>query len=280
MKALKAIIINMISAVFPFVELLWANRKIQKKLEKCEGSLSYISDANKIDISILKERYKETFSLKDKFEDKAKSQIFAITVAITVIFGASSLLKNISEKYQSSFVNWIVFILYVASIAFLITAGILAIRLLMHENQISTISLQSFTKDEELRNQYDVATEENIKRNQKRNNYIFTAYQCIRNALICLFVVLIISIIPIKTAPTPASQMVNSQILYSTDASAHLIINNNQHEVETAVNVAENNGLIIEGKTVGFIDDNQQIFIQVKKENGQIFILYIFDYTK
>lgn len=210
------ILIKIVSAIFPFIDLISANRIMQNKINTSEGTLKDIYNAEKIDLSVIKQLYDQTFTVKDKFEDKAKSQIFAITIAITVIFGASNLLKSISEKYSLLWVNWIVFTLYTTAIIFFIIAGILATRLLMHENQVSIISLESYTNNLILREQYDIATTSNINRNIKRNNYIFTSYQCMRNALICLFIVSIIAIIPItpvaKSTITPI--LADSQILY------------------------------------------------------------------
>lgn len=275
-KILKAVV----TPIFPFAGLISANREIQKEIDSSKGILEHISNSDKIETSILRKRYEETFSVKDKFEDKAKSQIFAITVAITVIFGASSLLKNISDKYSLDWVNWITFTLYVAATMFFIIAGILAIRLLMHENQVSTISLQSYMNDTELREQYDIATTTNIYRNIKRNNYVFTSYQCIRNAFICLLIVLIIAIIPIMSSSKSnvTSLPVRAQILYSSEANIYLISNNNQNDVEKAIADAESNAIFDDGKTAGFIDDNQQLFIQAKKTANK-YMFYIFSIT-
>lgn len=279
---ISKVFMSIATEIFPFEDLIFKNREIQNNIDHSEGVLKDIPDAEKIDISILKQHYEQTFSVKDKFEDKAKSQIFAITVAITVIFGASNMLKIISEKYSLAWVHWIVFILYVAATIFFIIAGVLAIRLLMHENKVSVISLASYMNDSELREEYSIATDTNIYRNIKRNNYVFTSYQCMRNALICLFAVSVITIIPItpvvKTTIAPTS--VGSQILYSSEASTYLISRNNQSEIEQAVIVAENSAILLDGKTIGFVDDTQNIFIQAKREGSQVYVFHIFDYIK
>lgn len=103
-----------------------------------------------------------------------------------------------------------------------------------------------------------------------------------RNALICLFIVSIIAIIPItpvaKSTITPI--LADSQILYSSEASQYLISKNNQSEVEKAVVEAETNGVLLDGKTIGFINNPQHLFIQAKKDANQIYVYYIFEYIE
>ena len=275
---IKTILYKPISFLFPFLDLILMNGKIKKKLNNYETTLSHIMDADKIDERVLEDRYSETIKTKDKFEDKAKSQIFAITVAITVIFGASNLLNVINKKFSVVWVDWVVFGLYVFSILYLIISGVLAVRLLMHENIISSITLDSHLDNKKLRDQLDVATNENIKRNQIRNNYVFTSYECIRNALICLFIVLVFAILPLNQNSKNKPLSTNLNISFSAEAASYIVENDNQTDVETVITNAFNKNILIEGKTISFIDDSIKMFVKAKNENNQIIVYYFSNY--
>jgi len=186
-------------SIFPFI----ANRNDNQKISRKDPGniLDAIDNPDAISIDILKGLYSDAIHQKDKLEDKAKINVAGITIAISLILGASNFLKVISEKYNCSIFSWIVFILFVVAVLYLLIAGILAIKVLIHENVVFVVDLKSFAADiAVLRQDYGKRISQNRNQNLIRNNSIYTSYECIRNALICLFILLVFSAIPYSVA--------------------------------------------------------------------------------
>ena len=68
------------------------------------GVLYYVDNADKLSLESLKEQYADTFEIKDKLEDKAKTNIIGITISITLIMGASGILSALAKLI--SFLNF------------------------------------------------------------------------------------------------------------------------------------------------------------------------------
>lgn len=63
-----------------------------------------------------------------------------MTISITLILGASSLLNSIYSKFPYASIYWISFILFVLAVMYMIIAGVLSIRVLMNENTVYTVT--------------------------------------------------------------------------------------------------------------------------------------------
>jgi hypothetical protein len=176
-----------------------ANCKIAKTIKTLEDdcSVNNIQESvEKISEKKLISEYKLSLSIKDKLEEKAKNNSVAVTISITLMMGASGIVSNAIEN-QSIHFSIITTLLFVAAVMYMITAGILALKMLGEENRITT-----FMEDEEdikncpeLKAECYTAKTLNNMRNLKRNNYINTSYGCIRNALICLSILTIFSLL-------------------------------------------------------------------------------------
>jgi hypothetical protein len=200
-------IMKLLTAILPFIELISANKKIKKKISIAdpEGIIGDIEDPSSITTEVLKDYYENSLEAKETFEGKAKTNVLGITVAISIIFSASNLLDSIYTKYCSAWFSWTSCILIVFSVLYMIIAGILSVQVLGDKNIIYVVKIASFAKGESaLRSDYSICTQKNIFQNMIRNNYIFTAYSCIRNALICLVIVFALAIAPL-TLDEPAT---------------------------------------------------------------------------
>ncbi|WP_048152645.1 hypothetical protein [Methanolacinia paynteri] len=194
-EKIKRCIKQIFDAAFPFIDNYLKNKKLSKKYP--QSILDGIENSDAIGIDTLKGQYADTMHTKDKLEDKAKISIIGITIAITLITGASGILMVLYEKYPCSIFSWIGFFLYIGAEIYLISGGILAIKVLFDENKISIIELSSYAAGEStLRDDYDKCISNNRIQNLIRNNSIYTSYECIRNALICIFIVFFITAIP------------------------------------------------------------------------------------
>ena len=237
-------------AIFPMVANYKVNKIVREKLHpkneageyvEPEGVLSYIENSDKLNLETIKEQYNETFRVKDKLEDKAKTNIIGVTISITLIMGASGVLSVLNEKYPFPALSWILFLLIVISVAYMLTAGVLVIRLLTNENEVYIVKLSSLASDEAtLRDDYDKRISQNQNKNTIRNNYIFTSYECIRNSLICLFIILILATIPFSSSSKNTDEVLtySSQsysFMYSSSAVDYIKENEVRVAVENAI---------------------------------------------
>ncbi len=195
---MKEYLLKIFYTIFPFIELANANKKINKTLEDPKGVLEGISHKESITTDTLKAEYENTLAIKDKLEGKAKSNIFAVTISITLVMGGDALLNAVRIENTPLAIRVIALVIYLSSILYLICAGLLSLHTLMNNNSISVIKLSSNANDNSLREDISCCIEYNLKKNITRNNAIYTTYICIRNGLICLFTVLLLSIIPFK----------------------------------------------------------------------------------
>jgi len=194
--------------IFPTIANHKANKVLCKKMHPLNdggentgptGVQCYIDNADELSIETLKERYVDTFKTKDKLEDKAKTNVIGITISITLIMGASGTLSTLNRRFPSLVLSWITFALVVVTVVYMIIAGLLAIRMLIGENEIYIVELNSLASGgTALRDDYAKCIFMNQIKNTIRNNYIFTSYKCIKNSLIVLFVVFILMVIPVN----------------------------------------------------------------------------------
>ncbi len=274
---------NIIGIILPFLDNYTSNKKIRKKMNESNGQLSDIGNSDAISLDVLKNQYLDTLHTKDKLEDKAKSNIIAVTISITLIMGASNLLNTIYSKFPYIGLYWSSVIMFVAAVLYMIIAGILSIRVLVNENIIYTVRLKSYALSQsELRNDYDICTVMNKAQNLIRNNGVYTSYECIRNALVCLFIILVMAVFPYSTkqnvTPPSLSSVNGYKIVYSSDAIKHIVINNNQAIVEATVVDAINSNKINDSKITGLINTSEKIFIKVQLNNQTLTVLVIEDF--
>lgn len=285
---------KVIDLVFPMLCNCQANAKLRKKIHpknesgqdiEPESILSSIDNSDQIDLDILKGQYDETFKTKEKIEDKAKSNIIGISISITLIMGASGILSVLNSKYPFPAVSWVAFVLIVASIIYMLTAGILIIRLLTNENEVYIVTLGELASDAEtLRDQYGKRISQNQNKNIIRNNYLFTSYECIRNSLICLFAILILTTIPLdlKNDDINDGALYLSEtysIMYSSSAVDYIQKYDTQSIVERAIfeaveRIEKNDS----AQVFGIVDEINHLFIKFRVIDDSIEILLIEPY--
>ena len=285
---------KVIDLVFPMISNCQANAKLRKKIHpkdengqdiEPESILSYIENSDLINLDILKGWYDETFKAKEKIEDKAKTNIIGISISITLIMGASGILSVLNNKYLSPAVSWVAFVLIVVSIIYMLTAGILIIRLLTNENEIYMVTLSELALGGKiLRDQYGKRISQNQNKNVIRNNYLFTSYECIRNSLVCLFVILILTTIPIDLKSDDISdnalyQSETYSIMYTSSAVDYIQKHDAQSIVERSIfeaveRIEKNNN----AQALGIIDERNHLFIKFRVIDNSIEILLIEPY--
>lgn len=282
-------------AIFPMIANYRDNLKVRKKIHPTddegnkiepEGILADIENSNELDLKVLEDQYGETLRIKEKIEDKAKTNIIGISISITLIMGASGILSVVNDKYQLPILSWITFALMVVSIAYMLTAGILVIRLLTNENEVYVVNLNSLILGEEiLRDDYDKCISQNRNKNTIRNNYLFTSYECIRNSLICLFAILLLTAAPLSFQSEEKNDnlLKFSQVysfMYSSDAVDYIKKSNVQNDVENSIlNVIGKSETNDMPQTFGIVAEHSKLFIKCNVIGKTVEIILIEPYT-
>lgn len=84
----------LLDAIFPVIPNCRANKIVRQRIHpknengediEPSGILSFIENADNLSLEIIKEQYNETFKVKEKLEDKAKTNIIGVTISITLI---------------------------------------------------------------------------------------------------------------------------------------------------------------------------------------------------
>jgi hypothetical protein len=132
-----------------------------------------------------------------------------------------------------------------------------------------------------LRQEYDKCTESNEYQNIIRNNGVYSSYGCIQNALVCLFIIGVLAIIPytVKQSATSSSVNANSgySIVFASDALNHIIQYKDQAIIEATVVDAINNGKIT-STSAGIINDSQNLFIKASMTNKTVTVSIVESY--
>lgn len=251
--------------LFPMLDNIKTNKDVRKRIDTPNenDSIFYgIENPQSISLNILQEQYFETFKFKDKLEDKAKTNIIGVTISISLILGASTFLANINNKFNCNWLSWAVFGLFTLAVLYMIIAGVISIKVLISENSVYTLTLSNQNSHSE----YDNCISKNRLKNIIRNNYVYTSYECIRNSIVALFLILILSIVPlqIKQQNTSNSNSGDIHFVYSSDCINKVASNEARNEIESTIkNAIINLENIDNNQSLGIIDNNQKVFIQV-----------------
>lgn len=263
--------LRIVETIIPSVAIIQSNRKVNQKI-KNEDSLdcpSRVADLASISIDDLQQIYDADKSIKDKLEDKAKTNIIGVTISVTMIMGSYSLIQNVVSKHGYNFLFWTAFVLFILSVIYMLAAGIGSIHVLTAENiiHIPEIGLA----DEDKKKDYDKKIGLNRAQNTIRNNYVFTSYECIRNSLVCLFAVMVIAIIPAFSKNVNKSKQ-QGMFFFSESAIESLFSGINRQEIEDIINQDLNNG------KHNVIDEDSRLFIKYSVDDGQVSVFLIEQY--
>ena len=276
---------SIIGQVFPSISTRKANKQLKEKINSTESqsNRAFMDNFDEIPIESFRQKYAEAFEVKNKFEDKAKTNVIGITIAITVIMGASGLTGELISKYPSFILHWLSFAILLAAIIYLLVSGIDAIKVLFNENEMSIVDLPDLGADDvDTKEKYDNCTNRNINRNIVRNNIVYSSYICIRNALICMMVLFVLVSIPLTTAKSKDSKIVvssGSSISYSST----III---PDEIDVAdinncvIQDREDRDSIDDGTIYSFVNINKNYYIQYKCFGSEIIIENFFYFDK
>lgn len=259
-------------------------KKIDNRTEQQESSNENLS--NIMEIEVYKEQYFDTFKIKDKLEDKAKTNVVGVTIAITLIMGASGVINTIYGRFPIPIIKWIAFSLLSAAVMYMIAAGLLAIKVLIKDNKMFYVNMETFASgNQALSEEYNECIYLNKLQNTMRNNSIFTSYECIRNSLVSLFLILMLVSVPIINPLNPGTQdpLLNAgysgqyQFLYSAQAVNFIKSNDIQSLAEDII-IGDLNGDNRKAKPdneFGIADIPNKIFIKYSYNGSTVNVLLI-----
>lgn len=274
-----------INALFPLFELSRANKTLKKKIDnykptqeniKCYSAIRRREKNNYFDN--LDKKYKETFNTKNRLEDKAKTNVIGLTIAITLISGASGIITTINSKFPISFIQWISFFILLISVIYLIIAGIVAVKVLCDQNQMFFISADALTKkDLDGFLEYNECTTKNEYFNIIRNNLIFSSYACIRNSLICMVAILVLCTIPLHTLVSDKIDKVSISNDYKFVYSSEIVSkeeNVDFSNIENLIVKDINNREDIQDE-ICFVSFDDKLVIKYFIEDGMVTVLTV-----
>lgn len=269
---------RIIEDLFP----MFCNRKTNKILkERINNYNNQNADGISKDIKNLsKDEYKkifaETVNAKNTFEDKAKTNIIGVTITISLITGSISLFDRINKYFLGVLMQWLTFAMYVVAVAYMLIAGIQAIRILCDDNIVfSEPRLGDNASPEEVEEKYIEAISKNRLQNLIRNNGIFTSYECIRNALFCLMVVLVIAVFPYNTLKDSKDlEYIKYTYAYTSETMSFLEKNDINYDVRGILEKYINKDSYSE-EINAFVDKENQIVIRFIIKDDVVSILSI-----
>ena len=259
---------KLIDILIPIISMEKANKKVRDKIDNPDFILpETLAD---IETNDLIEEYKNIIDIKNKFEDKAKTIIAALTIAITLILNLSNIIEAIFTKFNASlFINIIVFILAVFSIIYMLSAGILCIQVLIKENILHFVS----SNDKNDKQAIYSAIQLNTNRNTIRNNIIYSSYCSIRNSSVCLVVIFILSIFPtpLKDSSDLQSPLKETDSISFSMNAPKWLAENTSVSIDEIIDLCDKD--MKNGTTKNIYDNKNHIMISIKKIDD----IYIID---
>lgn len=262
----------MLGEIIPIIDTRKANKKLKDR-NNCLTEISLPDNIKDVKIKYLEEEYKETIETKNRFEDKAKTILAALTIATTLIFNLSSIIDVIVKKVSVSYFEYAIIALAIISILYMVLAGIMSMQVLIKENICYYIPIEGKKKDR--KKTLFQAIQQNKNQNLVRNNIIYAAYISIRNSMLCLVIIFVISIVPFRFLDKNVAQIKSQhEIVYSEEA-IEWINNNPKSNINIDYFVEKYDEKCLSGKQGNIYDKKQGIIVSIMMKDGIYCILEI-----
>ena len=265
----------MLGQVIPIIDIYKSNKLLREKNHKV-SDIEIPENVGQIDIRYLEDDYKATVDAKNRFEDKAKTIVAALTIAITLILNLSKIIDTVAAKIPIPYFNYVIFILAILSILYMVMAGIMSIQVLIKENLLYQIPLEKRTDKKRIFQ----STQQNVNQNLIRNNIIYAAYISIRNSVICLVVIFGLAIYPYQVSNNTNinnTQISNGiELVYGNEAVEWMIDNSQKkHDFDRIIESYRN--ICNTGTQMNIYDKNQGIIVTIEVHNNSYLISNIID---
>ena len=183
---------KILGILLPFYDNFKALKKIEDRQQNILN-INYFDDkitkefsdvVDQYNFKTIKELYKLTIEGKGKLEDKAKTLVVSVTIAVP--FSINGI--NVVNKIENESIRNLCSLIFILAVSFMIIAGILSIKVFTEQIKLYTVN----ETKRELYFEYKRAIILNRLSNVIKNNYIFTSYECLRNSLILVIIFCII----------------------------------------------------------------------------------------
>ena len=237
----------MIKLLFPWLHSSHANRKVFEKIEKIKkgdikDNLDYMNGFSSLTTKDVKEFYEQTLDVKKSLEDKLKTSLFSVTIGITVLTSAVTLLFNDGVSSLDAMIKGIIFFTGSVAIIYMILAGIFAIKTISGFISVFQLFPQDIANasDDTIKESIAICSELNSLSNIVRQNLMSVSFHCIINSLfvITLFFFLIggASFIPGNKTDKPTKIDVilhsNQDGIYLMNSKINKIEESNKRNIE------------------------------------------------
>lgn len=282
----KENILEFVEILIPVVGNYRVNKKVKDKVSKIENSekireeycpISSGEEDNSDNNEYLKILNQEEIKRKSTIEDKAKNNIIGITIAISLVLGSYGLCNSIYTKFTYPVIQWGVFFLFTFSVVYMIAAGIISINTIVNENVIYVPSHDGIGMNEkQLKHELNISIGKNRIQNLIRNNCVYTSYECIRNAMVFLFLILLLATVPVTKKSDQHTDNTELNIFYSSNAISFINVNDIDMDVDTIISeFIDSFDLSDKQGTYGMIDEEDKLFIKFRIDKESVNVIMI-----
>ena len=269
----------MFGEVIPILDVINANKKLKQKNDTQDFQIP--ESLSEIDIKYLDEDYKSTIDAKNRFEDKAKTILAALTIAITLILNLSKIIDTVLAKFEHPAVNILIFVLAILAIIYMLMAGIMSIQVLIKENIVYPIPLTDRTSQD--KKSIYIKTQLNTNQNLIRNNIIYSSYCSIRNSVFCLVIIFVLAILPFQMSRNDAIVYENNDryenISFGMDA-INWLSENSQVDISWEKIIDKYDEESAENRNVNIYDKENKIIIVIEMKDDMYVIENIISNVK
>ena len=175
-------LIKLLYFIFPIIELKKAEKEILKDEEENEINIDYTNT----DKNLIEKIYNDPFEIKKLIDDKAKTGIVGVTIAVGLISSISTNFENLSP---------VSILLYIIALGYSFISGYLSLTLLSNKNVIYKLKTDdSFLEENKLKEAMIINTKLNIKHNINRQNYVYSSYKHLIYSLIIMVFAFLLNI--------------------------------------------------------------------------------------
>lgn len=176
---------------FPLLRLNRANKIVDEKIVQLENgaiTFSYMLGHENLSPELAEKYLTKTFEARKSLEDKAKANVFGVTIAVSLIVGFSQIFTN-TNFHASGLVFKIIAVLLVLYSLVSVTIGtILSLLVLGKYNRIYDVFPEDANSGDDKQKVLNIAinAELNSLYNVKRNNTLYSSYGLIINFLVAI----------------------------------------------------------------------------------------------
>ncbi len=226
--------------LFPLPRLWTANKAVDEKIRYLENggtSLSYMVGYESLSLDDAKSYLAKTFESRKSLEDKAKANVFGVTIAVSLIVGFSQLFTNTNFNSYGLLFKVVAIVIIACSLVAVSMGTILSILILGKYNRVYDIAPVDCACADERKNIFNIAinTELNSLYNVKRNNILYASYGLIINFLLLISIAFILVISSLRQQDIKTEVLTLQLAIAQNDHKLHQTMDNYSTERQNRI---------------------------------------------